>query len=211
MIPLMSCTQLPVELHSDLNPRSLWRERQENLGQYPNWSLNGRFIVTTGSKSENASFFWNGSLVKKELKLFGPFGGSRFRLYEDSKGAFLQYSSGEKLVGISGDALLYELSGWLIPFDQLNYWIRGLPAPGKHDGVAIDVSGRALSFVQDGWKIQYNEYSSIDGVDLPKSLSITVLPDQVSMTKIDISQDDLINGVKLDLTVESWNLYDESS
>ncbi len=212
MIPLMSCNQLPVErLSTDSNPTSLWQERQENIGRVANWSLSGRFIITIGSKSDNASFFWNGSLVTKELKLFGPFGSSRLRLYEDSKGAVLQRSSGERLVGISGEALLYDLSGWLIPFNQMNYWVRGLPAPGKHGGVAIDVVGRALSFVQDGWEIQYNEYISIDGIDLPKSLSISLFPDQVSTPTINLSQDEPVDDIKLKLTIESWNLYDEPS
>ena len=203
---LMSCAQFSTEpVAPDVTPRSLWQERRYEIMSFSDWSLKGRAAIRLGTRTENASFFWNGSLEEKEFKLLGPFGNGRLRLYEDAYGAVLQDETGQKLIGKSVEELLSTVSTWPIPFTQMNYWVRGLPAPGKHAGVALDHAGRARWFFQDGWKVEYTEYRMVDGINLPKRIIISSLIDQTSVDQDSLQREQSAEFVSVKLSIGSWS------
>ena len=211
VLPLMSCTQPLLELaERDLSPSSVWEERQKQILNFSDWSLSGRLVMKVASRTEHASFFWTGGPDKKEVRLLGPFGNGRLRLYEDSYGAMLQDASGEQLVGSSVDELLTKVINWPIPFVQMNYWVRGLPGPGEHMGIALDYAGRARSFVQDGWKVEYTDYGIFDGVYLPQRINIGLLLDKASVDQMNFSGDDAFGAVSVKLSIGSWS-YSQGS
>ena len=211
VLPLMSCTQPLVEpVDRDLSPSSSWEERQKRILNFSDWSLSGRLVIKAASRTENASFVWVGTPDKKDLRLLGPFGDGRLRLYEDPYGAMLQDASGEQLVGSSVDELLPKVSDWPIPFAEMNYWLRGLPGPGQHMGVALDYAGRARSFVQDGWKVEYTDYGIFDGVYLPRRINIGLLMDKGSADQVNFKGEEAADAVSVKLSIGSWSYSQRS-
>ena len=88
------------------------------------------------------------------------------------------------------EEVLFSALAWPVPFTEMGYWVRGLPAPGKHDGIGLDYGGRARHLTQRGWQIEYPEYQMFQGVALQiriviRALPVTVTLDNGNSTSID--------------------------
>ena len=95
----------------------------------------------------------------QEIQLFGPFGGGRVHISEKLDRAILADGAGQEIHGRSAEEVLFNALAWSVPFTEMGYWIRGLPAPGKHDGIGLDYGGRARHLTQRGWQIEYSGIS----------------------------------------------------
>jgi outer membrane lipoprotein LolB len=63
--------------------------------------------------------------------------------------------------------------GWPIPVDALQWWVRGLAAPGAIEAEMLDAEGLLISLGQFGWSIDFDRYDSVAGLVLPKRLTAT--------------------------------------
>jgi len=63
--------------------------------------------------------------------------------------------------------------GWPIPVDALQWWVRGLVAPGLVDERRLDAQGRLISLHQFGWRIDFDRYDLVDDMLLPVRLDAT--------------------------------------
>ena len=60
----------------------------------------------------------------------------------------------------SVEALTRQALGWALPLSLLQYWVRGLPAPGSLPAqVERDSSGRLQALTQNGWRVALTYYS----------------------------------------------------
>jgi outer membrane biogenesis lipoprotein LolB len=84
----------------------------------------------------------------------------------------------------------------------MGYWVRGLPAPGKHDGIGLDYGGRARHLTQRGWQIEYPEYSTFQGVELPSRIVIRALPGTVTLDRGDSTP---VDPISVKLVIGSWS------
>jgi outer membrane biogenesis lipoprotein LolB len=84
----------------------------------------------------------------------------------------------------------------------MGYWVRGLPAPGKHDGIGLDYGGRARHLTQRGWQIEYPEYRTFQGVELPNRIVIRALPGTVTLDRGDPT---LVDPISVKLVIGSWS------
>jgi outer membrane lipoprotein LolB len=60
--------------------------------------------------------------------------------------------------------------GWPIPVEALQWWVRGLAAPGIVEDEQLDSQGLLTSLDQLGWRVEFNRYDSKAGVALPVRL-----------------------------------------
>lgn len=203
VLPLMACTQLIVDPAPVAEtPKSLWQHRQEQLTTFIDWDLKGRLAVRAGAHSDSASLIWKRNGAKQEIQLFGPFGGGRVQIFQNLERAILQDGAGQEIQGQSAEEVLFSALAWRIPFREMGYWVRGLPAPGKHDGIWFDHGGRARQLIQRGWQIEYLEYRMFQEVELPnriviRALSGTVILDDGGPVPVD--------PISVKLVIGSWS------
>jgi len=78
-------------------------------------------------------------------------------------------SEGKTFSASSPEQLLAQQWGFNIPVSYLNYWIRGLPAPGDAKK-QFDGQGRLVELNQAGWHVQFLDYTQKKGIELPKKI-----------------------------------------
>jgi len=202
VLPLTACTQVPVNPAPIAEtPKSLWQQRQQQLTTFVDWDLKGRLAVRAGARSDSVSFIWKRSGMKQEIQLFGPFGGGRVHISQNLDRAILVDGAGQEIQGRSVEEVLFNALAWSVPFTEMGYWVRGLPAPGKHDGIGLDYGGRARHLTQRGWQIEYPEYRTFQGVDLPNRIVIRALPGTVAF---DGGDPTLVDPISVKLVIGSW-------
>ena len=202
--PLMACTQMAVDPMSITEtPRSLWQQRQKELATVVNWDLKGRLAVSAGARSDSASLIWKHSGTEHDIQLFGPFGGGRVNISQNLDRAILADGSGQEIKGLSAEEVLFNALDWSVPFTEMSYWVRGLPAPGEHDGIGLDYSGRARYLIQQGWKIEYLEYHTFENVELPNRIVIRTMPGTVAL---DHGDSTLVDPISVKLVIRAWRV-----
>ena len=199
----MACTQMAVDPAPVAEtPGSLWQQRQKQLATFVNWNLKGRLAVRAGTRSDSASLIWKRSDTGQEIQLFGPFGGGRVHISQNPDRAILADGAGQEIQGRSAEEVLFSALAWSVPFTEMGYWVRGLPAPGKHDGIGLDYGGRARHLTQRGWKIEYPEYGVFQGVELPSRIVIRALPGTVTL---DLGDPTPVGPISVKLVIGSWS------
>ena len=183
-------------------PRSLWQQRQKQLTTFIDWDLKGRLAVRAGARSDSASLIWKRSGTAQEIQLFGPFGGGRVHISQNLDRVILADGVGQEIKGRSAEEVLFNALTWAVPFTEMGYWVRGLPAPGKHDGIGLDFGGRARHLTQRGWQIEYPEYQMFQGVELPIRIVIRALPGTVTLDRGNSTSAD---PILVKLVISFWN------
>ena len=203
VLPLTACTHFaigPVPL--DETPSFLWQERQKRLTAFNHWDIKGKLAVRAGTRSGSASLIWACSGTEHEIELFGPFGGGRVHISQKLGSAILKDGTGQEINGRSAEEVLFRALAWSVPFTQISYWVRGLPAPGKHDGIGLDHDGRARHLTQRGWEIEYSEYRTFQGLELPSRIVIRVLP---GTAPLDLGDHAPVDPILVKLLIDSWS------
>ena len=110
--------------------------------------------------------------------------------------------AGQEIQGRSTEEVLFNALAWSVPFTEMGYWVRGLPAPGKHDGIGLDYGGRARHLTQRGWQIEYPEYRMFQGVELPNRIVIRALPGTVTLDRGDPTS---VDPILVKIIIGSWS------
>ena len=203
VLPLTACTQLAVDPAPVAEtPGSLWQQRQQQLATFVDWDLKGRLAVRVGARGDSASLRWKRSGTEQEIQLFGPFGGGRVHISQNLDRAILADGAGQEIQGRSAEEVLFSALAWSVPFTEMGYWVRGLPAPGKHDGIGLDYGGRVRYLTQRGWRIEYLEYRTFQGVELPNRIVIRALPGTVTLDRGDPTP---LHPISVKLVIGSWS------
>jgi outer membrane lipoprotein LolB len=62
--------------------------------------------------------------------------------------------------------------GFEPPLASLRYWVLGVPDPSHAADEVLDAEQRLATLRQDGWQVDYGNYSSVDGQWLPSRLTL---------------------------------------
>lgn len=150
--------------------RDPWLARQAVLTNLQEWAIAGRIGVTTEREGWHASLFWTQQGPNYRIDLIGPLGQGRIGIEGDASGVTVQTADGRVMSAEDPEILLEEAVGVRVPVTGLKYWVRGLPAPVQYAGLTGDEQGRLTRLEQGGWVIDYTDYESVAGLDLPARL-----------------------------------------
>jgi len=150
-----------------------WPARQRALAALRDWSVNGRLAVTTAQEGWHVSLYWVQQGPVYSIDLIGPLGQGRVRIQGDAQGVALRTADGQFQRATDADELLERAVGVRIPLNGLLYWVRGLPAPGQPDSLALDEQGRLSRLEQGGWQIDYLDYMPVAPLELPRRIRAT--------------------------------------
>ena len=152
------------------NDRAYFNTRTTNKGN-PQWRYSAKVGITTDKIREQANLVWQFRDQSNSVRLFGPLGAGAVKIEFDPHGVRLSDSKGELYSGASAEALLEQITGWLIPVDTLSYWLFARPAPDAVFRYQLNAQGNVVVMEQAGWTIRYDDYREY-GADgqLPRKL-----------------------------------------
>lgn len=186
LILLSSCaTQAPLVAPGD---NEVWEARRQALSELETWQARGRIAVRTDSDGWSAGFDWRQVSTDYRIRLRGPFGQGALELEGNGHGVWLKRAGQPAVFSADPEALLQKESGWQLPLDGLDHWLRGLPDSNDNAVSRIDAAGRLASLQQHGWQIDYRTY---------RNYGEYILPARMEMQR---------NGLRVKVIVDAWEL-----
>lgn len=166
---LSACTTVSVKEPVDAD-HAAYQLRADMLGSVSEWGLSGKISLDDGDQGGSGKVQWLVQSENSEIDFHGALGRGAWHLKISPGKAVLSESNGAEETAEGVNALMQNKMGWPIPVEALQWWVRGVAAPGLIDEVQIDSEGLLISLSQFGWRVNYNRYDSSAGVALPARL-----------------------------------------
>lgn len=166
LLLLAGCSTTP-QSTTEITPVTGWSERKAALQALQQWQVEGRVALRMGGEGGQSGFVWRQSPQQQRFDLSGLLGAGAVRLISGSEGVLLE-TDGEQYRGTHASHLLQQVTGWQIPVEAAQHWIKGLPAPGEEPQVVVlDDANRLQQLQQLGWKIEIPRYQTVGALQLP--------------------------------------------
>jgi outer membrane lipoprotein LolB len=169
---LNACSGVAVKETASEN-RPAYENRLKALGEVTEWGFAGKISLDDGDQGGSGKLLWSVEPGGSSLNFHGAMGRGAWHLQTGPNGAVLKEANGDVQTGPDVNDLIQDRMGWPIPVDALQWWVRGLAAPGLVEEEKLDNEGRLLRLTQFGWMVNFNRYDSIGDVALPKRLDVT--------------------------------------
>jgi outer membrane lipoprotein LolB len=118
------------------------------------FDLLGRALVTYSGGAVTANLRWEHGAQRDEIWLMTPTGQTLAHIVDSGAGAVLTRADQQQYRADNVEALTRQGLGWALPLGLLQYWVRGLPAPGAAPtAVERDSGGRVTALVQNDWRV----------------------------------------------------------
>ncbi len=166
---LLGCSSTAIRLTGD-ERQLAWQNHLSQLNASHHWSLRGRVALQTEDKGWQVNLSWEKSEREQHIQLTGPFGGGVVSLKRNQNGAVLKDSRGNEYMDSDTEALLQQVTGWRLPVDGLQYWVRGQAIPDKTADLELDGQGRLKRLKQNDWDIRYLAYARYGALQLPRRI-----------------------------------------
>ncbi len=135
------------------------------------WRALGKIKITVDDQPRSASFEWQQFKENYAINFFGPFGYGSSWLRRTSKGVTLESPKQPLQWAPTPEQLLQQTVGWQAPINELQYWIKGQPAPnGILEQVFTTPHGAFTALTQQGWDIQLSRHQKYGTLWLPHKL-----------------------------------------
>lgn len=154
------------------SPPPAWQGHRQAVLAIDHWAINARVAVRKGNTGMSAVLRWAQDKDAYRVSIFGPFGQGAVQMRGDRNGGELRTAEDKTYKARNMQHLLYERLGWPIPVLGLRYWARGLPVPGTPTRFGFDAHGLLAWVEQFGWRVEYPRYGPVDGVELPRRITI---------------------------------------
>jgi len=147
------------------------------------FELSARIAVTYRDEAASGNLAWRHGELGDELLLTSPLGQGLARIVRAGGEVTLTTHDGREFRAADAESLTEQALGFRLPLAGLADWVRARPARAPVPGpvlVRTDAMGRPAQIEQDGWKIEYLEYSgtlpsrlrlSYPGVDMRLAIS----------------------------------------
>ncbi|MBS0357387.1 MAG: outer membrane lipoprotein LolB [Proteobacteria bacterium] len=157
-----------------------------SMAALPRFEIDGRLQVRDGDKTAAVGVEWMHAEEGDEWLFSGPLGQGVARIRSDPGGARMTLADGRRVEAASAAELAERLFDVQAPFAQLPRWVTAR-LPGGAEVRELDAAGRPLRVIDQGWTVEYLEYTDDDRAALPR--------------KIDIHRGD----TRLRLIIDTWN------
>lgn len=148
-----------------------WKEK---LAAQQTWQVKGKLAFISPKERQSANLTWQQSAIKNHLVLTTFIGTRILSLQQTINGAELTYN-GQTYTDSNASALLYRLTGFTLPVNNADNWLKGTIADTTFN---TDPFGRAqtvLWFDNNGkqWVIEYTDFIQQSGYWLPQKLNLS--------------------------------------
>lgn len=180
LIILSGCSALGVQ-QPVTPPAGSWVEYQLEMTAITDWELSGKIGIRTQDNSQSANLYWQQLDQQYAIEMTGPLGQGGARIVGQPGDVKISIAGEGDYQATSPEALMYDTLGWAVPVQQIQWWVRGLPAPDSPFRHQLD-NNRLSQLQQDGWQVQYLRYSQHDRYTLPGKIRLS--RDTLSITLI---------------------------
>lgn len=184
---LTACASTPSQVPMSADSTLRHQKHLQANAEIQQFSLQGRIGVQTNSKGFSGGLKWHHSTASDNIALFSPLGSQVAQITKSSDQITLTDANGKKISAANAETLTYNALGWSLPLTGLADWSLGRPSSGPILASTWDEQGLLTTLNQDGWKIEFSNYTELNGYWLPGKIFLK--SDQVN----------------LKLLVESWD------
>ncbi|WLD57126.1 lipoprotein insertase outer membrane protein LolB [Salinispirillum sp. LH 10-3-1] len=152
-----ACSTRPAEPVDQAAMLTPWLEHRDKMRALDTWTLQGRVGARTGSEGANFNVYWQQHENDYNIRLSGPLGQGGASISGGFGWAELR-TADDVFRARSLDELLSETTSLDLPLHYLQYWMRGIPAPGTRAGIKLNGDALLEQLEQYGWTVLYESY-----------------------------------------------------
>lgn len=157
-----------------------WPRQRDSLEALDAWQFRGRVNVRYENESHTPRILWRQQNRSYDIRLWGSFNAGNTRITGDPDGVILE-SDGEVLSAETPEDLILERLGYELPVSRLEYWIRGLPAPGGEADLRFNERDQLAEIRQEGWSVSYPDPRQYGEISLPGEIEVLRSADDVRL------------------------------
>lgn len=157
-----------------------WLRQRESLEALDAWQFRGRVNVRYENESHTPRILWRQQNRNYNIRLWGSFNAGNTRITGDPDGVILE-SDGEVLSAETPEDLILQQLGYELPVSHLEYWIRGLPAPGGEAALLFNERDQLAGIRQEGWSVSYPDPRQYGEISLPGEMEVLRSTDDVRL------------------------------
>lgn len=172
LFTLNACTGVAIK-DPGLVDKTAYQDRTNKLNEIDEWGLAGKISLDDGDQGGSGKLQWDVEPGQSEMDFHGAMGRGAWHLKMGPEGAQLKMADGTEQTAVDVNDLIREHVGWPIPLDALQWWARGLAAPGMTENEQFGAGGLLVSLRQFGWNVDFNRYDSVGDIELPVRLKAT--------------------------------------
>lgn len=149
---------------ADLDPEKLrqqWLVQQQQLAKLDQWSIKGKAAIRSPEDSGTVSLFWDQAPDDFRIKFVAPFGRGTLDIQNDERGVKMIDAKGREHRAATAKGLVWLKTGWEIPFDALEHWVKGKVVDVENPTIRVDAQGLTQSFESQGWQVTYPAYKTV--------------------------------------------------
>ncbi|MCL4405901.1 MAG: lipoprotein insertase outer membrane protein LolB [Firmicutes bacterium] len=162
--------------HPIQSKKEPWDDRVTALSRLTTWNVNALIAIqnyTPPAQNITATLQWQQTNQHYTILIFGPLGSGTAKLIGGPGQVSLITPDGKVHTAHSPEELLTRETHWRLPVSHLYYWIRGLPVPNLPADKQLDQYNHLIQLSQQGWVVQYLDYTSHHALDLPDRISLS--------------------------------------
>ena len=133
------------------------------------FSLQGRVSVQYDEQSFTGQISWRAERGSDEVLLSTPLGQGIASISRSGQRVMLVRPDQPPVSAENVEDLTQSTLGFRLPLSGLRYWIQARPDPARPRVVRANPAGGAEQIAQDGWKIDYLQYSE----NRPRKIFVT--------------------------------------
>lgn len=133
------------------------------------FSLQGRVSVKYDEQSMSGQISWQATTDSDEVLLSSPLGQGLASINRNSLGVTLERPGEPVMAADDVESLTQKVLGFRLPLSGLRYWIQAKTDPSSPGEVRTNSDGAVEQITQDGWKIDYLQYSE----NRPRKIHVT--------------------------------------
>ena len=150
-----------------------WEQRLPALQAITRFQLDGRLAATSGNEGFSAGVRWRQDHDTATLDLSAPLGFGAAHIEQSPADLTVTSSRGVTLEHAAASEELAATLGFEPPLRSLRYWVLGASDPDFASEETIDDQQRLAHLEQDGWQVDYAQYTQVAGRWLPQQLTVT--------------------------------------
>ena len=160
-------TAKPIQVESS---STLQQQHLQQISAIQQFSIKGRIGVQSEGKGFSGGLTWQHDSLNDDISLYSPLGGQVASIKKNPEKVTLEDGKGNSISAIDAETLTQTTLGWRLPLTGLADWSLGRPASSAIQASTWDEQGHLVTLKQDGWEIEYQNYSEQSGYALPSKI-----------------------------------------
>lgn len=187
---LASCQPTAVKPADDALNLQRQIKREALLQKQDVWGFRGRVAISDGHQAGSVKMVWRQVGGQFDIEISLPISNQKYRLRKIDKLVRLESQGFVVIEGVSAEAVLVQATGWRIPFDEMQLWLRGMRSDSL-TVIAFDPAGMPAQFRENGWLVDYRAWDT----------AATPMPAKVFASQVSDGK-----NASVRLQIESWNV-----